>query len=89
MTEDREHNEQANRNMVQVIQLVGAAFLLGAFVANQSGWLGPDDLSYLLINFLGAAILTYVALVTKNWGFLILEGVWTFWSLWAMIQVLF
>jgi len=71
----------------QVIQLAGALLILAGFIAAQAGRVSPHALSYVLVNFLGSAILTGVALDSRDWGFLLLEGVWAIVSLWALIQI--
>ena len=74
--------------MLQVISVVGAMAILGAYAANLLGWLGPANLSYSVANFLGSAILTVIAVVDQQIGFILLEGVWAVVSLWGMVQVL-
>ena len=73
--------------MDQVIQLAGALLILAAFIAAQAGRVSPHALSYVAPNFVGAAILTYVAAESRDWGFLLLETVWAVVSLWAIIQI--
>ena len=62
--------------MIQVVQIVGAVLILLAFTANQRGSMSPRSRTYLWLNFAGSVILAVVALVTVNWGFLLLETVW-------------
>ena len=73
--------------MDQVIQLAGALLILAGFIAAQAGRVSPHALSYLALNFVGSAILTYVAANSRDWGFLLLESVWAIVSLWALIQI--
>ncbi|BBL80070.1 hypothetical protein RxyAA322_19240 [Rubrobacter xylanophilus] len=74
--------------MIQALSVVGALMILGAYAANQLRWLGPQDVSYALINAAGAGLLSFVAIVERQWGFLLLEGVWTLVSLWALLRLL-
>ena len=74
--------------LLQVISVFGALAILGAYAANLLGWLGPANLSYSVANILGAGILTFIAIVDQQLGFILLEGVWALVSLWGMIQVL-
>ena len=60
----------------QTISLVGAFLILGAYVANQRGWLTPRHASYNLMNLVGSLLLLYVALADWQWGFIVLETVW-------------
>ncbi len=72
----------------QVISLVGAALILLAFAGQQSGRLKSEDRAYLLLNLLGAAILTYFAVKVENLGLTVLEGSWTLISLWSVVKSL-
>jgi hypothetical protein len=74
--------------LLQVISVLGALAILGAYAANLLGWLGPADLSYSLANLIGSGILTIIAVVDQQLGFILLEGVWALVSLWGVIQVL-
>jgi len=74
--------------MTQVISILGALGVLAAYAANQFGWIGPSNLSYTLLNLIGAGVLTVVAVLERQWGFLLLEGVWTLLSLFALVKLL-
>ena len=74
--------------MIQVISVLGALAILIAYAANQLRWIGPSNLSYTLLNLVGAGVLTAVAILERQWGFLLLEGVWTLVSLLALIKLL-
>jgi hypothetical protein len=62
--------------MSLLVQLVGSALLLIAFVAAQSGRLTPASRGYLILNAFGSLALAVSALVEAQWGFLVLEAVW-------------
>jgi hypothetical protein len=74
--------------MLQVVSVLGALAILAAYAANQFGLIGPSNLSYSAMNFVGSAVLTVIAVVEVQWGFILLEGVWAILSLWGMIAVL-
>jgi hypothetical protein len=61
----------------QLLQLVGAILVLAGFTLAQVRVLDPQSLPYLVLNAVGAAILATLALIGEQWGFLLLEGVWT------------
>jgi hypothetical protein len=74
--------------VLQVVSVLGALAVLAAYAANQFRFLGPSNLSYSVMNFVGSAVLTVIAVVEAQWGFLLLEGVWALVSLWGVITIL-
>jgi hypothetical protein len=70
--------------MDQVLQIAGAILLLAAFASAQFHWLNPHSRLYLLLNTVGSGILAALAYHDRQWGFLLLEGVWTVVSLWSL-----
>ena len=75
-------------NVVQAVSVLGALAVLAAFAANQLGWVRPSQLSYAAANFVGAGILTFVAVVDRQVGFVVLQGSWTLISLLGIVQAL-
>ncbi|MGH3326238.1 MAG: CBU_0592 family membrane protein [Streptomycetales bacterium] len=71
--------------MDQIVQVAGALLVLAGFVLAQLRVLDPASYPYLWLNFAGAGVLSVVALVDDDWGFLLLEGVWTLVSLGGLI----
>jgi uncharacterized membrane protein len=74
--------------VLQVVSVVGALLILLAFAANQLGRTDTSSLSYQIANFVGSAILTVVAVIEVQLGFILLEGAWALVSLWGTIRVL-
>lgn len=74
--------------MEQIVQVVGALLILLAFAALQLGRMSAISRAYLLMNLVGAAILTVLAWQEQQWGFLLLESVWTAVSAWSLSKVL-
>jgi hypothetical protein len=72
--------------VVQTVSLVGSLLILGAFVGGQLRKLKPSDLSYVLLNLAGSSILAVVAVLERQWGFVLLEGVWALVSLWSTLR---
>ncbi len=62
--------------MEQGIQIIGAILVLLGYIATQTGRLDGTARSYLLINLAGSALLALAAALGRQWGFLILNGVW-------------
>ena len=74
--------------MLQVISVFGALAILGAYAANLFGWVNPSNLWYSVANFLGSAVLTVIAVIDQQIGFILLEGTWALVSLWGIFSVL-
>jgi len=73
--------------MLQVVSVVGAIAILLAFAANQFRWLDRTSVAYQGLNLLGSLLLTVVAVVERQYGFILLEGVWAIVSLWGLITL--
>jgi len=73
---------------LQFVSILGALAVLAAFAANQFGWIKPSQLSYAVANFAGAGILTVVAVMDRQVGFVVMQGAWTLISLWSIVEIL-
>jgi hypothetical protein len=71
--------------MDQIIQIAGALLILLGFVLAQLKVWSTDAWSYLWVNLVGAAILAWIAFVDAQWGFFLLEGVWTLVTAWSIV----
>jgi hypothetical protein len=71
--------------MDQAAQIVGALLILGAFFLVQRKKLSTTSRTYLALNLVGAAVLAVVAAVDRDWGFLLLEGMWALISAWGLV----
>jgi len=74
--------------MDQLVQIVGSLLILGAFTAAQRGMLNQRSRTYLLLNAVGSAILANQAILGRQWGFFLLEGVWAAVSTTSLAAVL-
>jgi hypothetical protein len=71
--------------MEHLFQIFGAVLILAGFVLGQLRVFAQDDWWYLVLNLVGAVILTVDAWQESQWGFFLLEGVWSVVSLWGLV----
>jgi hypothetical protein len=69
----------------QAIQVVGAILILVAFALAQAHKLDVQSVAYLWLNIVGAATLAVLAVIEEQWGFVLLESVWTVVSVWGLV----
>ena len=65
----------------QVISLLGAAMVLLAYLGYQRGWMTREQRVYNLLNLVGSAMLAWVAIADRRWGFIALEVIWALLSI--------
>lgn len=70
--------------MDQLIQVGGALLVLAAFILAQARRISPQARAYLILNVVGASVLAVDAYVDRQWGFLLLEGVWAIVAAWSL-----
>ncbi|HVL52297.1 MAG TPA: hypothetical protein VM754_12435 [Actinomycetota bacterium] len=63
--------------VTDVLQVTGALGVLVPFVLLQLRRLHPRSLPYLVPNLAGAGLLAVLAALGRDWGFLLLETVWS------------
>ncbi len=63
--------------MFLVVQLVGSVLILIGFIAGQTGRWVPSSRRYLAFNLIGSLALAVSAVVEAQWGFVLLEAVWS------------
>ena len=72
--------------MEQAIQICGSILILVAFIGSQRGRLTTDSSLYLWLNLVGSAVLAVLAAKGRQYGFLLLEGVWALVAGWSLAR---
>ena len=72
--------------LAATFQLLGAVLILLAYALTMFGVTSQESYSYQALNLIGSAILGVLAWQTRQWGFLLLETVWTGISSYAIIR---
>lgn len=70
------------------MQILGALVILAAFAFAQARVLDARGVRYLVLNLVGSAVLAVDAWLERQWGFLVLEGVWAMVSAWSLVAAL-
>jgi hypothetical protein len=70
--------------MSAYLQIAGALGVLSAFILVQLDIVRPTSYPSLVLNLAGSATLAVLALLDRQWGFLLLEGSWAVVSAWSL-----
>lgn len=62
--------------MDQTVQIVGALLVLAGFLAAQADLVDQRSYRYLVANALGSTAMATTAVLSGDWGFVFLEGIW-------------
>jgi hypothetical protein len=68
--------------MSAYLQIAGALGVLSAFVLVQLGMVRPTSYPSLALNLAGSSLLAVLALMDRQWGFLLLEACWAVVTAW-------
>lgn len=74
--------------MHPAFQLAGSLLILVPFVLVQARRMTPSTVPYIVLNLVGSTMLAIDATVGRQWGFLLLEGVWALVSAGALVRTL-
>jgi hypothetical protein len=74
--------------MSQLAQIAGAIAILVAFAAAQLRLVSVQSRRYLILNLAGSTVLALDAWHERQWGFLLLEGMWALVSAWGLSRSL-
>lgn len=71
----------------QVISIVGAALLLGAYAARAFRLIEANRAFDLTLNLVGGVLLCWVALGTRQLGLILIEAAWSLISLVGLVRL--
>ena len=71
----------------QIISVLGALLCLFPFGAVQFRRMHTDSMAYQVMNFAGSFALMTVAVLERQYGFLLLEGTWAIFSFLGVVRV--
>jgi hypothetical protein len=72
----------------QVMSMIGAVLLLGAFGGQQMKKLSEDMVTYQLMNLFGGTLLCLAAIGVRQSGLILVEGAWAVISVFGLVRVL-
>ena len=72
--------------MDQLLSAFGAAGILLAFWALQTGRMTSEQRLYQVLNLVGAGLLAAAAAMSEKWAFVVLNTVWALVALWALLR---
>lgn len=72
--------------MIQLLSLFAALLILVPFAMTQLSRMTTTSVSYLAMNLIGSAILTAIAVADRQYGFILLEGVWALMSAFGLLR---
>ena len=73
-------------NAIDWIGSIGVLQILLAYILNLFGFLNNKDLSFILLNLIGASMTCLASILMEYIPFIVLEGVWTLVSLISLLK---
>ena len=74
-------------NIIDWLGTIGVFQILLAYFLNVIGKISNKDLSFILLNLIGAGMACLASILLKYIPFIILEGAWTVVSLFSLIKL--
>jgi hypothetical protein len=74
--------------MMQSVSIVGALLILLPFAGAQLGKLAVGSIAYQAMNLAGSGILAVIAVIERQYGFILLEIAWAGVSIYGLSRVL-
>ena len=72
--------------LLQLLGIVGALLVLGAYLALQRGWLSLEQRVYHVMNFVGAGLLASIAATERQVGLTLVEAAWALLSVPGLVR---
>ena len=72
--------------IIDWIGFIGVFMILIAYFLNITGKISINQLSFILLNLVGAGMACLASILLNYWPFIILEGIWTLVSLYTLIK---
>ena len=72
--------------MRQIVSVLGAVLILLPFAASQLGRMSTASVPYQLLNLIGSGALAVVAVMERQYGFILLEVVWAVMSIVGLVR---
>lgn len=75
-------------DLVQIVSILAALLQLVAYALMQLRRLQADTYTYQLCNVVGSFLMTNVAIINREYGFILMEGVWFLTSAYGLLRLL-
>jgi hypothetical protein len=71
-----------------IIGTIGVALILVAYFLNTERLIAVNGKLFYVINIIGASLACYASFLISYWPFVILEGTWTFVSIYGLMRTM-